>query len=723
MTERKTDPVSDAGGPEVRMRDAFETPLPPGRVVGSHTTRGQRRSGADRESTLSVDGGALRIAPLIDAGWGRSCLAYPAHAATPGLMFAVSVLDGHNTSQAEPLSERFGRRLIRWLRGPYEKPDLATRLQRLRRFMDPAKAPRLTRQMLWWLRTDERTRSVRVLDENLAVGLHPFDVVNDPRLGAHFVMRALGPDNGGLCVNLGAETPTQVVAGVQNLPLLLVVALREGSCVYYAGSLTGARGLGPGWPWLRPLGIGPLPASPTLHPVLAQAVLGQIGFRADTRVFGAEVAHDPRFRPWWGGALWADSCAETTARRTETLAPPALFSEAPLGFVRGPEGLAVKTQEAASAWRSACDRAPGLVSFMLRTDADAQGAVGVSFRGVHASSFALICEPRRWRLQQSVPGGGAVTRLEGTRPPAGGDRWSRLQMLDDGRRITLVENATVLGTLEDDAQAEAAALSLEAHPHTHGFVVAGFEVHARALRLETATHLPWPVTVATTGERGPLHVRDALEGHGPLERHRTLEGLRWRRTLGQGRIHLEGGAGARVDASPTRPSPDRTIYAVPWRVPGADLAVEILAPGSGRDEGEKTRGGFAFWQDHRNYLTVSVYLDDHYGGASVSSFLHLDGYEDLYDAIWTNVGSRITWGRPFKFRVAFDGQTYQAFVNDEPVLFRRLSDVYPEQSALRLTRVGLVANWEWGRDTGTRFRHFEGRELVAGAHPPSVASS
>ncbi|HEY9605778.1 MAG TPA: hypothetical protein V6C85_29500, partial [Allocoleopsis sp.] len=112
------------------------------------------------------------------------------------------------------------------------------------------------------------------------------------------------------------------------------------------------------------------------------------------------------------------------------------------------------------------------------------------------------------------------------------------------------------------------------------------------------------------------------------------------------------------------------------------------------------------WQDTNNYIIINNWLDDFYGGASVSSFFYLDGFEELYDAVWTNVGSRIYWGVPYTLRVVFDGLHYTAFVNGEPVLYRALTDVYPDTPRLAINRVGIVANWEWGNDTGSIFKNF-----------------
>ncbi|QYO62533.1 hypothetical protein [Leptolyngbya sp. 7M] len=164
---------------------------------------------------------------------------------------------------------------------------------------------------------------------------------------------------------------------------------------------------------------------------------------------------------------------------------------------------------------------------------------------------------------------------------------------------------------------------------------------------------------------------------------------------------------AKVQASVQSPNPDRTAYTVVWPRPDlADVQVEITPPGTKRGQGEEGRAGLIFWQDEKNYIILNNWLNDDYEGASISSFFVIRGFEDLYDAVWTNIGSRIHWGVPCIFRVVFDGIHYTAFVNDEPVLYRALTDVYPNTSRLAIHRVGIVANWEWGDDTGSCFRQF-----------------
>jgi hypothetical protein len=49
-------------------------------------------------------------------------------------------------------------------------------------------------------------------------------------------------------------------------------------------------------------------------------------------------------------------------------------------------------------------------------------------------------------------------------------------------------------------------------------------------------------------------------------------------------------------------------------------------------------------------------------------------------------------------------------LDDEPVLYRAFTDVYPDYPPLAIRRVGLAANWEWGNDTGSAFNDFAAKE-------------
>jgi hypothetical protein len=138
-----------------------------------------------------------------------------------------------------------------------------------------------------------------------------------------------------------------------------------------------------------------------------------------------------------------------------------------------------------------------------------------------------------------------------------------------------------------------------------------------------------------------------------------------------------------------------------------DLEVTITPPGSSRGARHQSTAGLIVFQDDDNYFICNFWLSDSYAGGSVSTFFKYRGFEDLYDAVWTNIGNRISHGLPTRLRVCCDGKQYLVFLNDEPVLYRAFRDVYSDFEPLAIKRVGLVANWEWGCDTGSVFEDFK----------------
>src|SRR4030065_143016 len=102
---------------ELKLYDDFNDDSCKGTVIGTNSTSGQKRLGVDIERILSIDNGALRIAPLIQAGFGRAVIGYGPFENRAGLAFAVSILNGHNTSQAESMPDTFRERISLWLKG------------------------------------------------------------------------------------------------------------------------------------------------------------------------------------------------------------------------------------------------------------------------------------------------------------------------------------------------------------------------------------------------------------------------------------------------------------------------------------------------------------------------------------------------------------------------------------------------------------------------------
>ena len=112
----------------------------------------------------------------------------------------------------------------------------------------------------------------------------------------------------------------------------------------------------------------------------------------------------------------------------------------------------------------------------------------------------------------------------------------------------------------------------------------------------------------------------------------------------------------------------------------------------------------------RDYVVSNLFLDNVYDGSSISTFYHLAGHEDMYDAVWSLVVPCA--GRPVFAAVVSDGSQFLAYLDGEPVLYRALSDVYSWTGRLAIARIGLIANEEWGDDTGTVFRSLVARRRV-----------
>jgi hypothetical protein len=282
-----------------------------------------------------------------------------------------------------------------------------------------------------------------------------------------------------------------------------------------------------------------------------------------------------------------------------------------------------------------------------------------------------------------------------------------LQVLDDGQSMRCFLDGRLLfgGAIKDGRFANHDGVGISACGDVS---LRSFEAHPRTVVLPEILDLgaPWSRSGETVVDR------DALTGNGEDLAGSVVAntGKRWLRSLGEGAFYRKAG-GAQVAACLERPNPGRTLYTIGWHHPNfADLGVSITPPGSRRGEGHMGRGGLVCWQDPGNYLVVSVWLDDVFNGAaSVSSFFRLGGQEEIYDAVWTNVGRRIQWGVRFDLRLQFDGMHYQVSIDDEPVLYRALGDVYQNAKRLDIRRVGLAANWEWGDDTGTLFKDFVSR--------------
>ena len=256
--------------PGIGLADDFLDDRPPGSVVGSLTISGAVRHGRDEEGIVAIDNGALRLRPLAQPGWGREGVAYGPFARTPGLAMAVRVLNGHNASQTY-----------------YAKAKLP---ERAREWLSEARRGRFRRPHHY---------------ENLAVGWFGSPAPSDPpSQGNGFVMHAATADNGELWAGVRGG-PMRLVRGVQNLEIMFVVILREQGAAYYAASLADARGLGV-HPYMRPLAIDTSASDREVYAGIHQRILGEVGYRVDTRVHGVRVEHLPDVADWYGTAALAD---------------------------------------------------------------------------------------------------------------------------------------------------------------------------------------------------------------------------------------------------------------------------------------------------------------------------------------------------------------------------------------------------------------------------------
>ncbi len=685
------------------LNDTFTADVARGQVIGSQSPDGRPRLGTDAEGLMSVDNGALRIPPLIEAGWGRASLAYGPFPRQPGLTVAVSMLNGHNTSQLDEFTDTVKRRLWRWAHGSLSPSESRVKLvPRMLRWATSAHLPR----MVWWLRWWRKLRSIAgtqiLLDENMAVGWfdQPIAAGKLPN-GNAFVMHALGGANGELWAH-GGKAPLPTVSGYQNIPTQYVVVLRERGAAYYAASLTGAFGVG-SYPHLRPLAVEPFRADPQVYAGVQQSVLGQIGFRADTRVSGVKVGQVDAWSQWYGSAHCADRLSGTGELAETNADTGEAWTLVSGGWQRGAHGaLGV---EADNRTLITAQQPAGLIHTLITTGADRLGTLGVIWRAVDGDNYWSLCLSAAETQLVRTTAGQAEVKATTTDVHLRPNSTYAVQILDDGHTIAaFVDGQLVFGErLAAEHFNTASGIGLLSQGSDARF--RDFEAHPRSVEIpaQLAFATPWQ----RSGQR--MVVTEQFDGAArELEGKPTTSGGQvWQRTRGSGVVDLLGDGTAHVRATSAQPNPGRTLFTVAWAEPGFAELEAIIRPPEQRASGDqKGRCGVVFWQDINNYLVVSTYLDSWHPTSSISSFFHINGFEEVYDAIWTNLDRHVMWGQDYRLRVAFDGRQYLVRANDEPVLYRALTDVYPRQRPLTINRVGLAVNWEWGDDTGSVLKQF-----------------
>ena len=646
-----------AAVPEVLLADAYEDDLPLGHVLGTRSTSGAVRGGVDVEGRLAVDNGALRMRPLARPGWGREGVAYGPLPRQPGLTMSVQVLNGHHASQTFYLPESRRQVARRW-------------------------AGSLTRG-----RWPGRPRH----HENLAVGVFGSAAPADPLEDGHgLVVHADTAENGELWAAVCGR-PLRVLTGLQNLPLAVTVVLREQGAVYYAATAPDDPDL-PALPAVRPLAVDPFGGPELVHPGVHQRILGEVGYRIDTRVYRTDVALCPDLARWCTSAVIADR----------------LIGDGPLhgtvGECGGPwsvRGAVRRTPDGVTGGGRLLASAPepvGLLHALVR--ADAGGAVELVLRADEAGLGWRVRVDADGAVLVRESGAGAEELARGHGPALRRGQVHSLQVLDDGCRVSAhLDGRLLVEVTADRRDAELTGVGAAVDGPAW---VRDLEAHPRAVPAPLMPDNAWRATPKGT----TVCLDERFDGEpGPLDGVRTPSGQRtWERVEGAGALDLLPGGGARVRATPDAPNPGRTLYAVPWDAPDdVDVRLTLLPPGSARGERHNCRAGLVLWQDEENYLVVNVWLDDWLHSTSVSTFYRVRGHEDMHDAVWTLTGDRVTWGVPFELRVAFDGERFTAYVDGRPTLYRAIRDVYPDAPRLAVRRIALIANEEWGDDTGSTF--------------------
>ncbi len=683
------------------VTDTYTDQKSAGKTLGSKSSSGIIRKGVDVEKLIAIDNGALRIQPMLTPGWGRQGIAYGPYTRTNGLAFAAFLVNCHNTSQAERI-EPIKERLHRWLIGSEtEKP-----LERLWRWFKSPQKRWTGRQLLWWIRTApefSKYFNVPPLDENLAIGWFPQEAPSNPLSeGNGFIIHATGTENGEIWTRVG-KNMLSAFKGLKNLQTYYIVVLREQGAAYYAASVPNAYGLG-AFPNMRPIAIDAFNDDPQVYAGFYQSVLGQIGFRIDTRVYGAQVAEIPALTTWYGTAQAADSLTGDGKLNGVTAEQGGRWQVWQGCYERTPKGTIAR--EADSVAVLDCGSTSGLIHLVVENTTKANDVSLLWRVGDENNYWSFQASSDRCRLRIQANGKWetlAASNLWFLQPKT----VNSLQILDEGTTFSLYINGKLVFNKRfvDSRLHTETGIGIAATQANNNLYFKFLEAHPSSVPIPQELDLgsPWEPqgTEVVIADNFAAPVQDLA---GTIT---TIGQKVWRREMGMGAIALTGNNSAKVQANRQNPNPGRTAYTLDWEHPNfAELEVEITPPGNSRGQWERGRSGLIFWQDADNYIIINNWLDDCYGGASISSFFYLNGFEELYDAVWTNVGDRVRWGVTHKLRMIFDGMNYMVYVNNEPVLYRALTDVYPDAVKLTINRVGIVANWEWGNDTGSIFTNF-----------------
>ena len=699
-TMKKVDPLIAV---QEAITDSYCDQRLAGQTIGTLSPSGVKRQGSDVESAIAIDNEALRLPFLVQPGWGRQGIAYGPYRRCNGLTLAVFMLNGQNTLQTSYIHQSLLQRSLRWVAGSGSRAPIQ---QLLGLAASPYKQ-RMWRRWQYWANTPQKFQQPR-LDENLAVGWFSSAVPTDPvREGNAFIVHATGPENGELWTRVG-ENLQSAFKGLQNLQVYYVVILREKGAAYYAASVPNALGL-TAYPDLRPLAIDPFNTDETVYAAIYQSVLGQIGFSIDTRVYGTQIAEIPTFATWYGTAHGADRLGGEGSLNRKLAEVGGKWQVFQGDFQLSSQGaIAIKAESFAVLNPR---QTTGLIHTLIETS-ERITPVAILWRIQDQDNlWALWLSETQCQLQIKQEGSWnsiAVSNALSLKP----HQIYSVQILDNGNTFNLYLNGRLIfdSFFKDSRFKNATGVGLGAEKANYQLYLREFEVHPRSIPIPTEIDLdsPW----VEMGKE--VIVSEEFEGSAQeLTAKKTTTGNKiWQKEFGKGVIELTGKGRAKVQASWQNPNPGRTAYTIDWDdALFADIQADITPPKLYKNQKTEGRGGLIFWQDQNNYMIVANWLSASYAGASISSFFCINGFEDVYDAVWTNVGRRVNWGVTHTLRVVFDGMNYTAFIDQEPVLYRALTDVYPNlKQSLLIRRVGIVANWEWGGDDmGTIFNNFVAR--------------
>ncbi|MEM6336751.1 MAG: hypothetical protein AAF752_09290, partial [Bacteroidota bacterium] len=650
------------------VSDSFDDDRSRGKVVGTRVGTVERL-GADANKSMSISDGRLRIAWLAKPGWGKSALVYGPFDREAGLAFAVLVNNGHNASETEqeqePALKRLGRRVAaqltsafgtKWMKRIPPKPVILHH------------DPPLTR--------------------SLAAGFYTERLPAQPaRTGMRVAIEGAGPTNATLMTGMGSMDVRSARA-VPNVPLLIVAVVRPAGVLLLAGAYEEAAQLG-SIASVRPIGLDPFGEDRELYAGLHQSVLGQSGFQSDTSVYGARVAKVEAWSEWFGASEVAD-LLDGRGRLEHRSTENGIRWRVQGSFERSQKG----TVGEGVAWVEGLAPA-GLIHTLVHVSSQSAPA-GLVWRLADDRNYWVVTVTAKEAVLRRLVDGQPRVLLRETlaleHTPVS------LQIIDDGQRAqVLLDGQPLFGTdIDEPALNRAVGVGLYSESASAWFSM--FESCPRRVHVPDLLKIdvPWKPAVAE-----PV-VSEYFRGEtADLDSRPTPIGF-WQRSLGEGRIVTTGMDSARVVASKAEPNPGRTLYTLPWDHPAsADLSVEITPPGTAQGEDERGRGGLTLFQDADHYLVINNWMSDRYGGSSVSCFLKWAGKEELYRAVWTNVGWRVHWGKPHTLRLASNGAHVAVYLDGQPILYRALSDIDPAAGRLAINRVGLAVNWEFGDDTGS----------------------